>query len=377
MDPSTFDAVVKSCTQEKTRRRIVALLAALPLGGLLTIIGEDAVAEKPHERLRRRTRQRNRKQRRKQRQKGNSSHGGGRPGDSGTCTPQCAGKTCGPDGCGGSCGTCAANSICHDGACQACDVCPTCSFKSIQDAVNDSGQGTIYICPGTYYDTLTIDRDCALIGAGQGEGPDDTVLDGLLFSVETAFIFTESSLTLQSLRIKNVQPDFGTSYPSGVVVATGGQHTLTMIDCTLTRNTTNGYAPVYCNLIGGKLEMTDCTISNNSNQSYPGPPSTEPDPILSVPSPGAIYTVADSTLTNCVISGNLTRSRFETSNGGGIWYLRGTHTLNNTSITGNKAYGKGGGIYNQGGTVTMQNGSSVTGNTPNNCEGDPITGCKG
>jgi hypothetical protein len=45
------------------------------------------------------------------------------------CTPDCAGKTCGSDGCGGSCGSCPAGEICDDpfpGQC-ACtaDSCPT------------------------------------------------------------------------------------------------------------------------------------------------------------------------------------------------------------------------------------------------------------
>ncbi len=34
------------------------------------------------------------------------------------CTPQCAGRQCGPDGCGGDCGVCAAGQTCSaDGLC--------------------------------------------------------------------------------------------------------------------------------------------------------------------------------------------------------------------------------------------------------------------
>lgn len=36
-----------------------------------------------------------------------------------TCTPQCAGKVCGGDGCGGVCGTCAADQVCSSGQCVA------------------------------------------------------------------------------------------------------------------------------------------------------------------------------------------------------------------------------------------------------------------
>ena len=38
-----------------------------------------------------------------------------------SCTPSCAGKECGPDGCGGSCGFCGNNSICSNNKC----VCKT------------------------------------------------------------------------------------------------------------------------------------------------------------------------------------------------------------------------------------------------------------
>ena len=45
-------------------------------------------------------------------------------GDEGGCTPDCAGKTCGEDGCGGSCGACSAGQVCNgDGQCGALSEC--------------------------------------------------------------------------------------------------------------------------------------------------------------------------------------------------------------------------------------------------------------
>ena len=38
-------------------------------------------------------------------------------GVSGPCTPSCAGKQCGDDGCGGSCGSCGAGQTCIRGTC--------------------------------------------------------------------------------------------------------------------------------------------------------------------------------------------------------------------------------------------------------------------
>ncbi len=60
MDPSAFDALVKASAPAQTRRWLLALLAALPLGGVLArFSAAEAPAERPHERLGRRTEQRN------------------------------------------------------------------------------------------------------------------------------------------------------------------------------------------------------------------------------------------------------------------------------------------------------------------------------
>ena len=63
MVPSTVAAPARSFATVGTRRRFVALLAALSLGGGLTTPADEAAAERPHERLRRRTRQRQRRRR--------------------------------------------------------------------------------------------------------------------------------------------------------------------------------------------------------------------------------------------------------------------------------------------------------------------------
>lgn len=63
----------------------------------------------------------------------------------GSCQPDCAGKDCGPDGCGGSCGHCGGNLVCN--ASQKC-VGPPC----VPDCVNkqcgpDLCGGTCGVCP--------------------------------------------------------------------------------------------------------------------------------------------------------------------------------------------------------------------------------------
>ncbi|MDQ2655296.1 MAG: right-handed parallel beta-helix repeat-containing protein, partial [Chloroflexota bacterium] len=75
------------------------------------------------------------------------------------------------------------------------------------------------------------------------------------------------------------------------------------------------------------------------------------------------------------VSANTAKAPSSDTDGGGIFAAKGTITLNNTSVTGNTTNGgQGGGIANDDATVVLQNGSSVTGNHPANCDGT-VPGC--
>lgn len=52
------------------------------------------------------------------------------------CTPNCAGKECGGDGCGGQCGTCSGSSTCQNGQCQ-----PTCTPNCVGKQCGHDGCG--------------------------------------------------------------------------------------------------------------------------------------------------------------------------------------------------------------------------------------------
>ena len=74
------------------------------------------------------------------------------------------------------------------------------------------------------------------------------------------------------------------------------------------------------------------------------------------------------------ITSSEVKSNIADGQGGGVYNGFGTVTLGNgTSVTGNEAAnpplegGSGGGIFNDGGTVTRETGSSVTPNTPDDC----------
>lgn len=58
------------------------------------------------------------------------------------CAPNCSGKVCGSNGCGGSCGTCAAGFICKNGACfQEALPPPSCVPNCAGKACGDDGCG--------------------------------------------------------------------------------------------------------------------------------------------------------------------------------------------------------------------------------------------
>jgi hypothetical protein len=74
------------------------------------------------------------------------------------CTPDCAGKSCGSDGCGGVCGICPDGHHCNGGECS--ESCVP-DLDCLEDVVlcNDAGTG-FFVCapvPGLYADNASDD----------------------------------------------------------------------------------------------------------------------------------------------------------------------------------------------------------------------------
>jgi len=76
---------------------------------------------------------------------GDNSHGqlGLGAADKALCTPDCAGRVCGDDGCGGTCGSCEHGNVCQAGQCNAC--VPDCGL-GVQCGDDGCG-GTCGTCP--------------------------------------------------------------------------------------------------------------------------------------------------------------------------------------------------------------------------------------
>jgi hypothetical protein len=225
----------------------------------------------------------------------------------------------------------------------------------VQGAIDDSGgPSTIRVCAGTYTESITIGRALTLIGAGQGDGADDTILHGAGTNVVRVADGTGS------VNIKRVRITGGKGANGSGVRHLGTS--LTMHDCTVSGNTTDGRQGAgLFNAIGSQLTMIDCTVTDNH---VPSGESSQRG--------GGLVNFGSLTLTRCLITLNTAAI-----SGGGIVNEAGSITIDGGAITKNTAKNTGGGIENSGGTVTLQGGASVTENDPNNCVGTPVPGCSG
>jgi hypothetical protein len=122
---------------------------------------------------------------------------------------------------------------------------------------------------------------------------------------------------------------------------------LTVSNCTLSHNEAQPTGP-FPEGSGGAifnsgpgLTVSGCTLSNNS----------------AAAEGGAIFARDPTTVVGCTISGN------SAVQGGGIWDGLGL-TVDDCNVSGNAATSAGGGIYiGPSGNVTVENSSTITGNT--------------
>jgi len=239
--------------------------------------------------------------------------------------------------------------------------------SAIQIALNGASDGdTIYVCAGTFT-RVTFNpnggptKQVTIIGAGDGEGSDSTIVNGQNVDRPAIRINPGWIVTLQGIRITGVSADQDSDQPGGGVWSEG---TLTMIDCTITGNTAFGAGGGIRN--DGSLTMVGCTVSHNENSDQSN-------------GAGGILNNGTLNLEDCRIEQNSTAG-----NGGGIFVQTGHVDLDSDCrVTGNEANTigagyTGGGIYNQTGDVTLGGdfpGMIVTLNNPDNCDGIAIAHC--
>jgi hypothetical protein len=219
------------------------------------------------------------------------------------------------------------------------DVKPT---DNLQAAINVAEPGsTLRLCPGTFRvtSTLLIEKDLILAGAGA----DATILDGER-QVRVLAVGGERTVTVRDLTITRGKAP-GEERGGGIV--NSGDLTLHRMTVSFCDAEKGGGVALF---LGSTLTMLASTIERNT----------------ALDDGGGILN--DGTVTmneGSFVTGNTAGSR-----GGGIMTIVGRLTMNAGSfVTENTALGGSeGGIGGFGDHVTLNNGSVVAGNEPNDCD---------
>jgi hypothetical protein len=280
VDASRFDRLACALARQERRRTLLQGLAGVATAGILGTFFKQADARRKPNRGVLNTRVGAEKKKGKSKKK--CKKGTTR------CGKACVSIATDKANCGGCGKRCAATEGCLAGTCIPCDVCPTCTYRTVQAAIDDAqGPADIRLCPGRFTEAVTISRHLTLRGAS--DGPGGTVLDAARRG-STVSVAAGVTANLVGLRI------------------TGG----------------NGTGFVGDRLGGGvynqgDLTVTGCTITGNGG----------------VVNGGGLYTTdgGKATLRNTTISGNV--SNFD---GGGIG-SRGELHLENCRILDNEAHG--------------------------------------
>ncbi len=228
-------------------------------------------------------------------------------------------------------------------------------FCNIMDAVNVASSGdTIHIAPGTYRESLVLDKDLTLIGT---EGDDVTIVEGQLDSV----VRPQNGTTIEI---------DGLTLTGGGLVERGGgvfidnfaqPATVVLANSTVSGNRASNIAynakggGIYNG--NGTLVLTDSTVSGNSvyNSAYDA-------------MGGGIYNGNGTLLlTDSTVSENTVSTSQYNAYGGGIHNRNGTLLLVSSTVSNNNASSTirgaafGGGIFSSGGSASLHN-SAVIGN---------------
>jgi predicted outer membrane repeat protein len=163
-------------------------------------------------------------------------------------------------------------------------------------------------------------------------------------------IYTSGRLLLQSTTIKNNSAPRG----GGISSFRGGER-IQIVGGTIADNVADSGAGIFLSHAGATIQ--DTTISGNQARA----------------NGGGIF-MGDLDDDGKLQLQNTTVTRNTANFGGGIALLATDVVLNASHVVDNRASTTGGGIIRQtGGSITLRNGSTVSGNQPNQCA--PSTGC--
>jgi hypothetical protein len=331
MDAGAIDRIARSIATVTDRRLLARGLFGLLGAGIAATTPMEATEAAKHKH----------KHKKKKRNKNK---------DKDRCDPDCTGKVCGPDGCGGNCGACAQTEVCLAGECaRFCDVCASgCLFNSINAAIASVAPGgTVILCPETFTGTVIASQDVTIVGGGADSS--ETVLDG---GGTGAVLIVQpgKTVTVRNLTITGVD--------SGTFGGVSNDGTLSLEAVHVVENTASNFGGMF-NGAGATLTLIDSLVQGNTSTSLGG---------------GIRNATGTVTLIRTTVEGNQAKL------GGGISTTVGTvHVTDDSHVTGNTAAGDagvfGGGVFNEG-HVTVESGSSIEDNTPDDCvDANGGTGC--
>lgn len=227
------------------------------------------------------------------------------------------------------------------------------TLEKALELVNDGG--TIYVAPGTYAgpnNCVTIGKNVTIVGTGTANPVFSAGGVGRIFTVSAGF-----TVTLQSLILANG----GNVSPGGAIY---NQGTLTVADCTFNNNISTGFGGAILN--EGTLTVTGSTFTVNAATASSGGAIFNAGALIVTGSAftdnaagsygGAIYSSTTLTVTNCVFTGNAAHR------GGAIYHMFTGLTLTGSAFTGNAASDRGGAIFLDMATATI-NFNRFVGNT--------------
>ncbi|MDO3681038.1 putative Ig domain-containing protein [Paenibacillus ehimensis] len=268
-----------------------------------------------------------------------------------------------------------------------CSVAGQCSLRAAVNQSNGSGgSNTIQIPAGTYVlnsGELAIRSNVAIIGAGgdPNGNPAGTVIKQTAGTGKRVFNLNPDSDTGYSISLKALTVSGGQLAASeefgggGILGYTGSQGTVTIENCVVTGNSASaaghwGGGLNIAGLQGGKAVLRNTAVQGNTAVERGGGVHFEGDMNIDVFNSVIDGNIASNGLgggmtvfpasaagqiriEGTTISRNQANGTIDPQAGGGGLYLGAPALITNTTISGNTAKGKGGGLYNSVGNTTL------------------------
>ena len=202
---------------------------------------------------------------------------------------------------------------------------------TLQDLIDAAPDGsTINIGPGTFSETLTVNKNLNLIGASSSL----TILQPAIATQRVINVTADHNLTLQNLRVTGGHPTTSGDDAGGGIYLAGGN--LNLNNVMVDHNQASYGGGVFQGGAAGTVTANNSMISDNTASTHGG----------------GMYTAGNATLTNTTLANNSAGTH-----GGGLHVNSGTASLTGGAFNGNHA------LAGNGGGVSVNDGLTIVGTT--------------